>query len=100
VYPRIERFLVEQGIQPGEPVIVINPPGYNMMTGRPALMQPVGGEEAFVGVAERYGARFMILEPKLEDNLPYKDLYANPDLYPHLEYLGEVDEFLVFEIKP
>ncbi|MBN8655705.1 MAG: hypothetical protein J0M11_08210 [Anaerolineae bacterium] len=94
-YPAVEKFLVEQGAQPGEPILVLSSPGYYMMTGRPAYVQPTGDVNILLQVAERYGIRYYAFEAqgRLE---PLHDLYDNPQNYPQLEYLGEVDDTRIF----
>jgi len=96
-YPAIEQFIVQNGAQPGEPIIVLSSPGYYMMTGRPALVQPYGDLNTVLAVAERYDARYFAFEAsgKLD---PLKDVYDNPQNYPQLVYLGEVDETRIFRI--
>ncbi|MBK6794371.1 MAG: hypothetical protein IPG80_17945 [Anaerolineales bacterium] len=94
-YPAVERFLVEQGAQPGEPIIVLSAPGYYMMTGRPAFVQPYGDVNTLLEVAEQYNARYYAFEASGRLKL-LLDLYDNPKNYPQLEYLGEVDDTRIF----
>ena len=61
-YPKVEEFLLAQAIQPDEPVLVINPPGYTMMTERPAVMFPYGGERSILAVAHKFHAQYIILK--------------------------------------
>jgi hypothetical protein len=93
-YPAVEQFLVEHGAQPGEAIIVLSSPGYTMMTGRPAFIQPYGNVNTLLDVAQRYDARYFAFEAqgKLK---PLADLYDHPQKYP-LEYLGEVNETRIF----
>lgn len=97
-YPQIEAFLQQSGIQPGETVIVRNPPGYYLMTGRPAVVIPYGDESAVLQVAARFHARFLIVEAAGAAG-PIRIIYEN--LTGHvLQYLGEVDGTRIFEIGP
>jgi hypothetical protein len=96
-YPRIEAFLLQQGIKEGEPVIVLSAPGYTMMTGRPALAQPAGGPQAVLAVANRYGAHYFAFEASAKME-PVRSLYDNPQRFPEFQYLGEVDETRIFRI--
>jgi hypothetical protein len=41
IYQSVEKSLVENGAKPGEVVIVLNPPGYYVTTGRPAIAIPL-----------------------------------------------------------
>lgn len=93
-YTAVEQFIVENGAQPEDTIIVLSSPGYYMMTGRSAFVQPYGDVNTLLEVAERYNIRYFAFEAqgRLE---PLKDLYDNPQNYP-LEYVGEVDETRIF----
>lgn len=94
-YPAVEAFLVENGAQPGERIMVLSSPGYYMMTGRPAFVQPYGDVNTLLEVAERYDIRYYAFEAqgKLKS---IADLYDNPQNHPQFEYLGEVDDTRIF----
>ncbi|GAB1471228.1 hypothetical protein MASR2M66_21060 [Chloroflexota bacterium] len=96
-YPAVEQFIVDHGAQPGDRLIVLSAPGYYMMTGRPALAQPYGDVNTLLAVAERYDARFFAFEASGKIEL-LKDVYDNPQNYPQLVYLGEIDETRIFRI--
>ncbi|MCZ2123703.1 MAG: glycosyltransferase family 39 protein [Anaerolineales bacterium] len=97
-YPPIEQFLLEHNIQPGDIVIVRNPPGYYISTNRSALPIPYGGEETILAVAEQFGAKYFILEKTATLN-SLKDLYKTPTDNPHFIFLGEIDEAKIFRIE-
>lgn len=94
-YPDVETFLVQHGAQPGDAVMVLSPPGYYMMTGRPAYVQPYGDENTLLAVAERYDIRYYAFEAQGRVE-PLKDLYDNPQKYEQFEYLGEVNDTRIF----
>lgn len=94
-YPAVEEFLLENGAQPGEPIMVLSSPAYYMMTGRPAFVQPYGDVNALLEVAGRYGIRYYAFEAQGRLK-PVADLYDNPQNYPQLEYLGDVDDTRIF----
>lgn len=94
-YPAVERFLVENGAQPGEPVMVLNSPGYYIMTGRPAYAQPYGDVNTLIEVARRYDIQYYAFEARGRLD-PVADLYNNPQNYPQLQYVGEVDDTRIF----
>lgn len=97
-YAAIEQRLQTLGIQPNEPVIVLNPPAYYLTTGRPAIVQPYGDPQTILSVAERFGARFFVFESsgKLP---PVSPLYENPQAFEPFHYLGEVDGARIFQIE-
>ncbi|MFZ5822705.1 MAG: hypothetical protein ACOYYJ_22665 [Chloroflexota bacterium] len=99
LYVQVEQFLVEQGAQPEEIVIALNPPGYYLVSGRSAIVAPPGGPETILAVAARYGASYYILEQ--EGALPeYRGLYEQTEQYAGIEYLGEVDDARIFALSP
>jgi hypothetical protein len=97
-YPAIDATLVERGIQPGEAVLALSAPGYTMMTGRPALGQPVGDLQTLLEVAKRYGVHYFVFEARGRLK-PVRELYDHPERFDDFEYLGEVDEARLFRIR-
>ncbi len=97
-YPVIEQFLIENGAQPEESVIVLSSPGYYMMTGRQAFVQPYGGVDTLLAVAEKYDIDYFIFEPDGRFK-ELTDFYNNPQNYDQLEFLGEVNETRIFRFR-
>jgi hypothetical protein len=98
-YPKVDEFLQQQNIQPSEPVMVTNPPGYTMMTERPAVMFPYGGEESILGVARKFNAKFIALkQDPANSSAHFNALYNHPDLYPSIQFVGQVDDVRIFKI--
>lgn len=99
LYVKVEQFLVEQGAQPEQIVITLNPPGYYLVSRRSAIVQPPGGPNTILAVAARYGASYYILEK--EGVLPeYRGLYEQTEQYAGFEYLGEVGNARIFALFP
>jgi hypothetical protein len=98
IYQSVEELLVENGAEPGEVVIVLNPPGYYVRTGRPAIVIPFGNQATLLTVAKRYNAAYVVIEEnsKFTD---IKHLYENPRENPAFIYLGEVDEAKLYRIE-
>ncbi|RJP54572.1 MAG: hypothetical protein C4583_02240 [Anaerolineaceae bacterium] len=96
-YASIETLLVQEGA-PGDAVIIVrNPPGYNIVTGRPAIALPAGGFPALLAVAERYDAQYLVLEI-LGTSEDLRELYLSPNSRPEFKYLGESDGNRLYEI--
>jgi len=90
-------MLIENGGKPGEIVIVRNPPGYYVVSGRPAIVIPYGNDAVLLEVAERYNARYLILEKNgVYDGI--KALYDTPRQDPIFDYLGEVNGARLYRI--
>ena len=99
VYASVEEMFLENGISPEVGVIVRNPPGYYISSGRPALALPFGDESIILQVAERYGAGLLVLESSGTFE-SIQQLYDNPGDTDAFTYLGEVDEARLYIIDP
>jgi hypothetical protein len=96
-YAAVETLLVQQGAPSEAVVIVRNPPGYNIVTGRPAIALPAGGVPSLLAVAERYHARYLVLESQGTSE-ELRELYLSPNISPKFIYLGESDGNRLYEI--
>ncbi len=96
-YEALEAALAEMGTARDDVVLVNNPPGFYLAGGRAAIVIPNGGVDTLLAVAERYGARYVLLETNHPHGL--NDLYEDPRNLPGLRYLGEVDGTYIFEYQ-
>jgi hypothetical protein len=62
-YEQVEARLVENGMMAGDVVMVANPPGYYLSSGRPAVVTPDAELTHVLAVARTYNVRYLILEP-------------------------------------
>lgn len=97
VYESVEQIFLDNGISPEVGVIVRNPPGYYISSGRPAIALPYGDENVILQVAERYGAGLLVLEGTGTFDW-IQDLYDYPGQSDMFIYLGEVDEAKLYRI--
>ena len=102
IYPKVEAMLQQNGIEPTDVVMVRNPPGYYLMTGRSAIVIPYGDENSLLDVAKLFHARFVAIEAAGASG-PIETIYnSKGDL--SLRFLGEVNEpnndTRIFEIQP
>lgn len=96
-YQQVEQSLQALGIAKEEIVMVNNPPGYYIAARRPAIVIPYGDIQVLLDVAQRYQARFLLLEfNQLQGDA---DIYKNPTLVPQLIHLGKFGDIQVFEIS-
>jgi hypothetical protein len=96
-YRRVEAFIAEFSTSNDDAVLVGNPPGYFNISNRAAIAIPNEKLETVIEAANRYGAKYLILE----DNgtpLPLRPVYENPVSFPAIPYLGEVDGARIFAI--
>jgi hypothetical protein len=97
-YPRIEELLVQSGAGSDDVVMVRNPPGYYLMTERPAIVVPYAGSEDMLAAARRYGARYLVIE-RAGASGPIKAVY-DEEHAEAFEFLGERDGTRIFRIRP
>jgi hypothetical protein len=97
IYASVETKLQENGIKPMDVVIVPNPPGYYVRTGRSAIRLPLGDESAVLDVAKKFQAGYLVIE-KSDSLSAMQDLYDHPQNNPAFTYLGEVDRARLFRI--
>ena len=98
IYPAVENQLLEHGINPGDGVIVRNPPGYFIASERPAIALPFGDESTILAVAEKFDAAYLVLE-KGGTFETIQNLYDDPQSHPSFIYLGEVNEAKLYRIE-
>ncbi|HCE17894.1 MAG TPA: hypothetical protein DEQ80_08555 [Anaerolinea thermolimosa] len=97
-YSQIEMALERLGISPCEPVMVNNPPGYYLATGRAAVVIPFGDETTVRAVSERYGVKYLILDQNNSGHLP--DLYFHPGISRGFKFLMRFGDARIYEILP
>ncbi|MBI5946173.1 MAG: hypothetical protein HY864_17570 [Chloroflexi bacterium] len=97
-YPAVEQFLVENGIEKNDIVIVRNAPGYYLQTGRSAITIPYGSEQTIIQVAEQFDADYLILEPEAALK-PLQSLMNEPEGHKNFIYLGELDGARLFKLE-
>ena len=93
-YPAVEAFLLKNGIETGDIVIVRNAPGYYVATERSAISIPYGGANAILSAADQFGANYLVLESKTASSL----LENNPQYNNRFMLLGEVKDAYIIKI--
>jgi hypothetical protein len=99
-YTRLAAWLDARG-ESSAPVMVGDPAGYWYISGGPALVVPDGPPETALAVAERYGARYLVLDANRPAQLA--PLYAGDIVEPRLQPVHRFDDaggrpVVVFEI--
>ncbi len=98
-YEQVDRFLTTIGAPPEGVIVVADPPTFYLASGRPSIVLPDGDVTTLQMLAERYHARYLVLE-KEAITTGLKPLYERPDAFPAVRYLGEVEGARVFVIQP
>jgi hypothetical protein len=97
-YANVDARLVTAGARPEDVVMVRNPPGYYLMTGRWAIVVPYADASGMLLAAEKYGADFLVIEEAGAAGpirAVYDDLRSES-----FEFLGEEDGIRLFRIRP
>jgi hypothetical protein len=95
-YAQIEASLGEHGIAKNDIVMINNPPGYFVATGRPAIVVPDGDIQSTLAAAQRYHAHYLLLESNHPQGL--NDLYQDPGDLSDLDYLYSLGDTHIFKL--
>ena len=85
------------GVSYQDIVMVNNPPGFHIASGRPSIVIPDGDVSTLLSVAESYGASYVILESNHPQGL--NGLYQSLDEYPPLQLLWSDEYSYIFAIN-
>jgi hypothetical protein len=87
-YPAVGSDLDARGASPFQPVLTVDPPSFFNETGRRSIYLPTDNPEAIFQAAQRFGARYLVLEN--DHPLPLNELYAG---HAQVEGLAPVAKF-------
>lgn len=88
-YQQVGQGLDALGIATSELILVNNPPGFTLATGRPAIVIPHGGRASAAAAAQQYGARILVLEANHQAN--WDEVYARPYVLSSIQWLDTID---------
>lgn len=97
IYASVEARLVSAGVPQEVPVIVSNPPGYYLASGRPAIALPDGNLDTLLALRRQFGARYVVMD-EVSTPKGLISLFEAAQSVEGLRYLGEVDGARIFEI--
>jgi hypothetical protein len=97
-YEQIEAFLRDEDISSEHIVMVNNPPGYYAAARRPAIVIPDGGLEAVEKAAEKYNARYLVIDKDFPQGM--QTLYQDPGSIPGLQYWRSISDMHLYLISP
>jgi hypothetical protein len=78
-------------------VMLNNPPGFYVATGKSAVVIPNGGLEELIAAAEKYGVSFLVLDGNHPEGL--SGIFENPELAGNLFYLGSKGGIKIFQFQ-
>ena len=93
-YQAVDEVLDRLGAEPTDLVVASNPPGFFIVTGRPAIAIPDGTLEVLLAVSGDYGAEWVLVEPNHPDGL--MDFYESPQDAGQLVWMETVAEVHIF----
>jgi len=96
-YKMIGSTLTKLGVKKNDLVMINNPPGYYLATRSPAIVIPEGGKKALFEAAERYGAKYLILDRNTPESL--SEVYRKPEGHQGLVYLKTKEDIHYFRIE-
>jgi len=98
-YSQINTFLVQHGMEDNAVVMVANPPGFYLVSNNPAIAVPNGSLDTLLTVAEKYRAKYVVLE---QGGVPSGliPVYDHPEEQAGIDYLGKVDGAQIYAIQP
>jgi len=96
-YKMIGNTLAKLGAEKNDLVMINNPPGYYIATHSPSIVVPEGGKKALFEAAERYGAKYLILDRNTPESL--SEVYQRPEGHPGLIYLKTKEDIHYFKIE-
>jgi len=94
----IDQAIIDQTGSKNDLVMVNNPPGYTLATGRPSIMIPSGGEEALIDVSHRYNIGYMVVNGERTEVLGL--LKRSEKLGNHFQFLFNEAGNSVYQFKP
>ena len=96
VYRDVGQALNSIEVAEDEIIVVNNPPGFYLASGRSAIPIPDGGPQTLLAVAQRFDARYLVLDKNHPVGL--SDLFVHPDSVDGLTHLVTLDDVHLFEI--
>ncbi len=94
---KLEQTLQSLGAGAEDTVMVNNPPGYSLVSERPAIVIPNGDVNTLLAAAQEYHAKYLILEANHPQ--PLDELYDSPHSQGKLRYLQSQDGTHFFRIE-
>lgn len=89
----LSQHLTELGVAADAIIMVNNPPGFSLASGRPAIVIPHGGTQPAGEAARQFDASILLLEAEQPG---WSEIYQAGPLLSSLQYLGEVDGTRIF----
>lgn len=96
IYEEMDQKLLSVGSSTNDIVMVNNPPGFSVITGRPAVVIPDGDLDTVFSAARLYSVKYLILDQNYPKGL--EEVYNLSNQFPGLRYLGTSHGARLFRI--
>ena len=97
-YQGVNKALDRASTDTTQRVMVNNPPGFFLASGRQAIAIPDGGVDTLIDAAMRFHTCILILESNHPVGL--EELYRTPEQYQQLIRIGSYEDAFIYWIKP
>lgn len=97
-YRQVEQQLISAGAHQNDVIMVVNPPGYYLASGRAAIASPTSSLAQIFEAAQRYNARYLVLESiSLPGSL--QPFFIQTQATPELLLLFTTPDTIVYEFR-
>jgi hypothetical protein len=93
---RLGQALSQYGVAEDDLVMVNNPPGFFVATGRSSIVIPAGDIDTVIRAGERFGASYLLLSQDTAREL--ESLYQQPGAADELDYQATVEGIHIFKL--
>jgi hypothetical protein len=97
-YTAVDAALDGLSVSSDQVVMVNNPPGFFVASGRPAIVIPNGDITTLLAAAQKYHGVYLVLESNTVSGLI--PLYNHPENVPGLKFIQSVGDIHLFQILP
>jgi hypothetical protein len=91
-----KELIDRNGIPASERIMINNPAGFSLVSGREALVIPYGDPEATLAAANKFDTEYLILEKNIVSGL--HPLYLHPADFPEFSLIDKQEDQLLFHI--
>jgi hypothetical protein len=96
LYQRVEGELNQRGYKNDLPVMVNNPPGYFLASGRSAVMIPTGTKEDILTIARKYHTKIILIDDN--HRMMYPEFFEPNSQIDGFTYLNSIESIQIFTV--
>lgn len=96
-YQAVENQLIAKGFSPDQSILINNPPGYFLVSGRPAYVIPDGDTSTLVQVARKYNIGVLAIDQNHPEGL--NPFYAESKSQGGFTFLFDVENYEIYSFQ-